>query len=133
MSFVYFAGCGDLVKIGITRTIYQRIKTLNTSSPTPIVLLAHMVGGEREDQLLLRMGRREGLHVRGEWFHNDKSLKALIDTISGLEPDAARGVADQWWMDNMFGIGREVLPNAHWMKYARAANIAHVPTYGDGQ
>lgn len=133
MNFVYFAGCGDLVKIGITRTIYQRIKTLNTSSPTPIVLLAHMAGGAREEQLLLRMGKREGLHVRGEWFRNDKSLKALIAEIADLEPMSARGVADQWWMDNMLGIGREVLPNSQWTRYAVAAGIPHATNLEHGQ
>jgi hypothetical protein len=124
MQFVYFAGCGDLVKIGITRTVYQRIKTLNTASPSPITLLAHMVGGEREEALLLRLGKREGLHVRGEWYRREGKLADLIATIAEREPFAARGIADQWWMDAV-GIrpGRDVLPNNQWQRYAEAAGV----------
>jgi Meiotically up-regulated gene 113 len=125
MQFVYFAGCGDLVKIGITRTVYQRIKTLNTASPSPITLLAHMVGGEREETVLLRLAKREGLHVRGEWFRREGKLADLITAIAKLDdPLAARGIADQWWMDAV-GIrpGREALPNNQWQRYAGAAGV----------
>ena len=129
MNFVYFAGCGDMVKIGVTRTVYQRIKTLNTASPAPITLLAHMVGGVREEALLLGLGRREKLHVRGEWFRMGGRLSELIGVIAPIaDPYAARGVADQWWMDNLFGTSKEVLPDNRWLTYARAAGIERPTT-----
>jgi hypothetical protein len=65
-GFVYFIQGGDLVKIGYTTNIRQRLYDLQTSAPIDLVLLG-LIPGTRA--LEKEYHKRFAAHrVRGEWF-----------------------------------------------------------------
>lgn len=78
---VYFLRAGDLIKIGTSGNISQRVKGLQMSSPVPLVLLAVAKGAHEEEHALhLRFSH---LREHGEWF---RVAPDLIEFIDGLTP-----------------------------------------------
>lgn len=82
MSWVYFVQCGTtrLIKIGTTADLQLRLAQLQTGSPTRLVIMAGMEGGQAEEQDMHR--RFASLRSHGEWFYDGYHLLRLI---SGLE------------------------------------------------
>jgi hypothetical protein len=110
---IYFAGCGELVKIGTTAfsDAQPRISNLQTGNPEPVVLLAQMAGGVAVEADLHR--RFHALHVRGEWFRYSDDLRAFIaDIDDGAEPYGLFGANTPF-----FGI---FVPGAHYRVVDRA-------------
>jgi hypothetical protein len=66
VPYTYFlqAGASGPIKIGSTRNLPVRIRTLMTMSPVPLRLLGIMKG-DHEDACHLRLG---AYRVHGEWF-----------------------------------------------------------------
>lgn len=80
MSWVYFIACGETmrVKIGYTTgSPYDRLKSLQTGSPTMLVLMALQRGGPDVERQLHK--KFEKHRVRGEWF---QMCEELFDHIS---------------------------------------------------
>jgi hypothetical protein len=63
---VYFARSGDLVKIGQTRNVAERIKQLRLMSAAPIDLVAFGLGDKLRE--LLVHAELDNSHHHGEWF-----------------------------------------------------------------
>lgn len=82
---VYFALCGEHIKIGFTRgNPRHRLKTLSTANPLPVELIATMPGSqELEMELHERFGE---FRIRGEWFVFADPIRAYIASASGPKP-----------------------------------------------
>jgi hypothetical protein len=107
---IYVLGCGEHVKIGVTRDIAKRIRQLEAANPLPIVLL-----GKRTVPLASMLITEAWLHqrfatyrVRGEWFlvSADDVLAALTD--AGRFANAyARCCRDWFERDRVRRINRD--------------------------
>lgn len=75
-SSVYFAACGERVKIGWSTKVSTRIAQLQTGSPDPIRLLATTPGGRKLERQLHE--RFAAARVAGEWFDLTPELRELI-------------------------------------------------------
>lgn len=75
--YVYFARCGDLVKIGQSVEPYARVRELRTSSPGRVVLLAFVASRIDFNEYVLHR-RFQHLRVHGEWFNVDHDLAGII-------------------------------------------------------
>lgn len=76
-SYVYFARCGDLVKIGRSKTPTRRVAELQTANARPVTLLAALRETPDVNEVRLQF---HFLHLRvdGEWFNVDHELAAVI-------------------------------------------------------
>lgn len=66
MSVYFIRAENGLIKIGHAEDVIARLSKLQASSPVPLVLMASMTGGEREERALHRMFSTVRNH--GEWF-----------------------------------------------------------------
>lgn len=76
---VYFAECGDFIKIGFTLSVEKRIASLSTGNPMPISLLLVIKAGREFEQGLHR--KFAAIRSRGEWFRKHPDLLTLIDNL----------------------------------------------------
>lgn len=68
------AGAGGPIKIGSTRNLVVRIRTLMTMSPVPLRLLGVMKG-DHEDACHMRLG---AFRIHGEWFAPEETVLQFI-------------------------------------------------------
>lgn len=78
---IYFVAAFDVVKIGYSSgaSAQRRVSSLQTSSPTPLTLLASIEGTRSEEiaaHLVLRDYRR-----KGEWFERQPAMDFMGDCI----------------------------------------------------
>jgi len=76
---LYFIGCGDAVKIGVSNDPEQRMIDLSTGAPGPLKLLASFPGKggkEGEYHKLLKH-----IHLHGEWFRHTYEVDSLIKEL----------------------------------------------------
>lgn len=67
-SQLYILSCGDLIKIGVTNDIEQRIRTLQTGNPLPIIL-EHIETKNHPYKIESYLHRIFAQYrIRGEWF-----------------------------------------------------------------
>lgn len=78
-SFIYFIQSGGFIKIGFSSNWGGRLRSLKTSNPNPIELLA-LIEGTREQERELH-ARFQTHRAEGEWF---KPAPELLDHIGGL-------------------------------------------------
>jgi hypothetical protein len=79
---VYFIRSGDLVKIGYTAVLENRLNDLQVASPIELVVLATTPGGiELEQALHLQFA---AFRVRGEWFRLDDDIWSYIKSLHGF-------------------------------------------------
>jgi hypothetical protein len=98
VTHVYFvrAGPDGPVKIGLARDVARRLKTLQTASPVPLLLLGVVPGDAKVERQLHR--RFAGSRLRGEWFTPSPELLAHIDALvhppapEPLTPERAREI-----------------------------------------
>jgi Meiotically up-regulated gene 113 len=83
------AGAPGWVKIGRAKNIAQRVRGLQTASPTPLRLLAVLSNSEDDERLLHE--RWQHLRVTGEWFRTDAELDRLL---SADETERAAFIAE---------------------------------------
>jgi len=77
---LYFAKCGDAVKIGVSRDPEVRLDELQCGAPGKLVLLAVIPGaGTRERECHRRLTH---LHIHGEWFRHTEEVDSLIAELS---------------------------------------------------
>jgi hypothetical protein len=86
---VYFVRSGDAVKIGMSKDVPRRLRTLRTMSPLSLELLGVVPGGRDEEAQLHR--EWASLRLHGEWF---RASPELIGRIAGLT-SAARLAAGE--------------------------------------
>lgn len=65
---VYILSCGDLIKIGVTNDIKQRLASLQTGNPVPIVL-EYIEDKNQPYKVESYLHRTfNSYRIRGEWF-----------------------------------------------------------------
>lgn len=90
---VYFlhAPSANLVKIGSSNNVHDRVRSLSNSSPVPLVLLGTVPGGLKRELEL--HGHFAALRVHGEWFDCSgpmiSDLCDLRDAARDLEAEEA--------------------------------------------
>lgn len=84
---VYFVQAGDAVKIGMSKDIPKRLRTLRTMSPLPLELLGAVPGGRQEEAELHREWATQRLH--GEWFRAAPELLGRIADLCRADALAA--------------------------------------------
>lgn len=75
---VYLIQCTvtGLIKIGTARNVKQRLRALQTGSPTPLKVLCHTLGSKRDEYLLHDWFAQD--RQAGEWFRlRDDDLRDL--------------------------------------------------------
>lgn len=79
---IYFIqrGEGGPIKIGITASLTSRLRSLQTSSPTRLTVLATMPGTVEDEAGLHE--RFAAVRLSGEWFEPAEVLLAFIATLS---------------------------------------------------
>lgn len=77
---IYFARCGDLVKIGYSTNFAQRLETLQVQCPQKIEVLLVIAGSLTEEKALHR--RFAASRTTGEWFTLTDDIRTLIDERS---------------------------------------------------
>lgn len=81
-EFIYFLAAGPFVKIGkSTGSPSARIRELQTGCPYPITLVAHAIGGLREEFALHK--RFAAYREHGEWFRHEGELAVHIASVAG--------------------------------------------------
>jgi len=78
-QFVYFIECGNRMKIGVSVCPQDRVKQLQTGSPSPLVLRAAVSGGHNVEKELHHKFSDERLD--GEWFLLSQRLEKYIEEI----------------------------------------------------
>jgi hypothetical protein len=78
---VYFVGCDDHVKIGVTRgDVRQRMMELSTGQHRELVLLAKIENAK--DDLEWELHKRFAAHrTRGEWFKLTPEIQSFIEGL----------------------------------------------------
>lgn len=78
-SEVYFVQSGDFIKIGYSKNVSERLVTMQTGSPTELILIATIPGSVITEERIHRLFER--LYHRGEWFRRTPQLMAYIDWL----------------------------------------------------
>jgi hypothetical protein len=73
---IYFVRVGEFVKIGQTRNLALRVRSLQSSNPHPVEVLA-VVYGTLDTELCLHDVFSEH-HARGEWYHEKGTLAEFL-------------------------------------------------------
>ena len=83
---VYFAQDGDdgPIKIGTSKYVARRLRSLQISAPRPLRLLGTMPGGHGLERELHR--QFADLQVHGEWFRPESPLTEYIRTHAASSP-----------------------------------------------
>jgi len=84
--YLYAISNGQEIKLGMSSDINKRLKTLQTSNPSELVLLwkYYIANTPKEAINIERMLHRscKEFHIRGEWF-----TMACIDTVNSFNPN----------------------------------------------
>jgi len=80
LDVVYFMRLGDLIKIGYTTNLRQRVSSIN-----PEEVLATEPGGRARERELHK--RFAALRVHGEWFRHEGELAEYISTLREVRRD----------------------------------------------
>lgn len=128
MSVVYFiqAGGGGPIKIGTASNLQRRVETLQCGCPEPLVVLATISGGRRDEALFHAALRPH--RTRGEWFKPVPDVLRAIDEAKAGRYIHANGpestAADHFSpLRNIVGLIRVSTRLPGWSK-ARLADAA---------
>lgn len=73
---VYFAQCGDKIKIGVTVNALDRLQQLQQGSGEPIELIACIAGDYSTEAAL--HNKLQQFRINGEWFRDCPEVRAAI-------------------------------------------------------
>jgi len=81
--YLYFIQCGDLVKIGVSNDVENRIKTLQPGSPGKMTLIKSI----KKSGHLESYCHKKLLHLKvyGEWFLLTDEVYKLINKLSTVK------------------------------------------------
>lgn len=83
MKQVYFAQCGDRIKIGVANNVTARLAQLRTGAGGPLALIAAVDGGREVEKALHKKLARH--HIDGEWFRDCEEVrKAIQNSLSNF-------------------------------------------------
>jgi hypothetical protein len=93
-DYLYFAQCGDAVKIGRTRNIEIRMANMQVQNPQLVDCLCSLTGRGHEEKEWHAMFAAD--LIRGEWFRwTPRLAKAIDDARRGKKPWANRNPGEQ--------------------------------------
>lgn len=100
-SVVYFIEREGLIKIGVTRNIDARVKSISKGSSMPdgmtvgpVQLLATTSGDRRDEQKYHTRFRKQRI-PKTEWFRPNKALRRLIEDLQRAQRNGSKDVLDQ--------------------------------------
>jgi hypothetical protein len=73
---VYFFRAGDFVKIGFSKSVEGRLRTIQTGCPLDVSILGFVEGDVRDEQEIQKRFRKH--HHRNEWFNATPELLSDI-------------------------------------------------------
>lgn len=73
---IYFARCGDRIKIGISERVVERLSQLRTGAGGPIELIAAVEGDQATERALHKKLRP--YHLDREWFRDCPEVRSAI-------------------------------------------------------
>lgn len=82
-EWIYFAKCGNFVKIGVTGAPRLRMLQLQMSNPLPIELQL-LIRGDRSRELEIH-AQLSALRQRGEWYRIERPLLRLIRQLRPVD------------------------------------------------
>jgi len=78
-KYLYFIGCGDAVKIGVSSDPNGRLEALATGAPGRLHLIAMIPkSGHLESKCHKKIAH---LHIHGEWFQYTSEINSLIKEL----------------------------------------------------
>lgn len=89
-GYVYFAQCGDTIKIGFSMSVTGRIRSLQTSNGALVVLLGTIPGTRDREKAIHGMFRNARL--AGEWFRATPELIDFVENIT--KSNVRKGVSN---------------------------------------
>lgn len=72
----------DIVKIGFTGNLEERLEALRRNSPVPLDFLG-AIDASREDERAMHEAHHER-RLHGEWFRSDVEFAAYLECVAGL-------------------------------------------------
>lgn len=75
-GLIYFALCGDAVKIGYTTNLVARMGSLQTGASEKLKVIFKRQGQPADEKALHKRFARDRL--AGEWFRHSEAIKAFI-------------------------------------------------------
>ncbi|EFF76079.1 GIY-YIG nuclease family protein [Achromobacter piechaudii] len=84
-NYIYYVAStdNDVVKIGISRNPWSRVKDLQTGSASKFVLLATLKTDERNERAIHKFF--ESSRLNGEWFNRSAALNSLISKTNSKD------------------------------------------------
>lgn len=101
--FIYFAEGGDQIKIGITRDVNARLRTLRNGAAQPLTLIGSIKGDLRREQQIHNTLKQH--RIRGEWYRDCAEVRAAIQNCFN-NFDLAEGIRLK---DSAFGTAWKAL------------------------
>ncbi len=93
VGWVYFALCGEMIKIGHSRRLAKRLQVLRSSNPEGAELLGVIPGTVAAEQNIHSLFRVQ--QVRAEWFSDSPALRTYI--AEHCDPiEAQRAIKREW-------------------------------------
>jgi hypothetical protein len=77
MSNIYFISDGASIKIGRSKSVGARFRSLEIGNPNDLQLIACVDGGSSEEKAIHR--ELEQFRLRGEWFADCAQVREAID------------------------------------------------------
>lgn len=86
MEYVYFISSDDKIKIGYTKNIKRRLKQLQTSNSSQLILLGYIEGDKNVEKQLHKRFAQYRIRENGEWFNCNDEILDYINEYN-LEPN----------------------------------------------
>ena len=86
MEYVYFISSDDKIKIGYTKNIKRRLKQLQTSNSSQLLLLGYIEGDKDVEKQLHKRFAQYRIRKNGEWFNCSDEILDYINEYN-LEPN----------------------------------------------
>jgi hypothetical protein len=77
VTSIYFAKCGEHIKIGIAGNVKQRIGSLQVASAQPIELIGAVKGTAHDERRLHKTLSRH--RIKGEWFSDCPEVRSAMN------------------------------------------------------
>jgi hypothetical protein len=80
MTQVYFIECGERIKVGFSKNVEARIRTIETINALPVKLVCSIVGSKRLEKAIHQYLAPH--HAQGEWFFDCPQVRSVISELS---------------------------------------------------
>lgn len=99
-DYVYIVGAGDACKVGFSVSPKQRLGSLQTGIAEDLEIVGLFVfrggAGQKFERAAHRKLKAERLHIRGEWFRNDRIASRLRELAEAKYSDSLLDLEAAW-------------------------------------